>query len=133
MIKNNISSEFLEGLKEYEIGYDEIQDWEYCGSNKGLQLQYFVLKFPYKNIPYRAYNCVCGNNIIHNYYITDGDNIIILGDCCIKYFASKSVTTNTLVKNVCLTCGFKNRSGEDEDCYKCKLKYKEELKMSKKY
>ena len=126
-----LTDKFIEGLKNYSLSYDDIKNgnWKYCGGDRKNHLSYFKLCFPDKKLPGSRCNCVCGHYIAENCYITDGEKILVLGNCCIKKFIEKCSRTceiceephkNRLV-NRCNNC----RKGICDNCgKKCDKKYK---------
>jgi hypothetical protein len=131
-----LTNKFIEGLKKYEMSYEDIIEskWEYCGGNRGSHLNYFKLRYPKGNIPDSVDECVCGHKISENCYITDGNEILVMGNCCIKKFIKKSGRTcekcgnphKNRVVNKCNDCrsGFCDDCGKEcneyyKKCYKC--------------
>ncbi len=106
---------FIKGLKEYNLTNEEIiaEGWKYCGGNEGRHLNYFRIACPGEVLPDQADECVCGHNIVENCYITDGDRILILGNCCIKRFIPDSGRT-------CERCGEPHRNRKDNLCSDCR-------------
>jgi hypothetical protein len=100
----DLTEKFIKGLKMYGLTYDEIinSNWKYCGGNQGRHLRYFKLSCKGEEIPDSTDECICGHNIIENCYITNGEEILILGNCCIKKFIPKSSRT-------CETCGVSHK------------------------
>lgn len=83
------SKKFITGLTKYKITSREINNWYYSGGNYGKHLKYFKSKYPDEDLPDLHYECVCGQPIKNNCYITDGKEIIVLGTTCIKKFIKK--------------------------------------------
>lgn len=126
-----LTKRFIKGLEDYNLSYDEIKNsnWKYCGGNKGRHLNYFKLSCKNDDLPHKVNKCVCGHSIVENCYITDGEQILVLGNCCIKKFIPKSSRTcekcgephKNRVVNRCNNC----RKGVCDECDKeCELKYK---------
>ncbi len=131
-----LTDRFINGLKDYDLTYDEIKNgnWKYCGGNRDRHLNYFKLCCKNEDLPDKVNECVCGHKITENCYITDGEQILILGNCCIKKFIPKSSRTcercdqphkNRLV-NRCNSCRWgicdicdKSCSGAYTKCYGC--------------
>lgn len=117
MLKNNVelSLRFINGLKNYDIKIDEIQNnFKYCGGNRGSHLNYFRLSCPSDDIPELIDECICGQKIIENCYITDGDRLVVLGNCCIKRFCEKNSRT-------CEICNEIHRNTKQNRCNNCKI------------
>ena len=126
-----LTTKFIKGLKNYNLTYDEIKNsnWKYCGGRTGHHLNYFKLCFKNNKLPDIVNECVCGHHIEENCYITDGKEILVLGNCCIKKFISKSSRTcdncgephKNRIVNRCNNC----RKGICDDCdKKCNEIYK---------
>ena len=134
-----LTARFIKGLQNYNVTYDEIKNgkWKYCGGNKDEHFNYFKLVFPNYDIPPYTNECICEHNIIENCYITNGEEILILGNCCIKKFISKSSRTcelcqkphknrivnrcNDCRKGLCDNCG-KTCNEKYKKCYDCAFK-----------
>lgn len=121
---------FIKGLIEYGLTEEEVKkNWRYCGGNQGSHYNYFKLSCPNDDLPAPIYECVCKHFIKENCYITNGEEILVLGNCCIKRFLSKSGRTceecdephqNRKV-NRCNDC----RVGRCDECHlRCPPKYK---------
>lgn len=82
---------FIEGLKKYKISKKDIEDGIliYAGSNcDNNGIKYYKRMFNNKDFPPKVYNCICGQEIVNNHYITNKKKtiIIVLGCICIKKF-----------------------------------------------
>jgi len=110
---------FKKGLKEkYNLTYEDVRDnYKYCGGNSKSHLNYWVLINKDKELPKKENSCVCSHKIQENCYITDGNNILVLGNCCIKAFVVKCNRT-------CENCGETHRNRKDNKCNKCREKEK---------
>jgi hypothetical protein len=111
---------FMKGLREHNITNKEIEDgeWKYCGGDQGSHLNYFKLSVQ-KNkkdteMPLHVDKCICGHHIEENCFITNGDRIIVLGNCCIKRFVPKSTRT-------CSECGEPHRNRVVDRCNECRI------------
>jgi hypothetical protein len=135
-----LTQKFIKGLQNYGLTYDEIKksNWKYCGGRSGRHLNYFKLCCKDDDLPELVNECVCGHKIEENCYITDGEQLLVLGNCCIKKFISKSSRTcekcgdshKNRVVNRCNNCreGFCDNCGDSCDymykkCYKCAFKF----------
>lgn len=132
----DLTDRFIRGLEEYGLSYDEIENgkWRYCGGASGSHLKYYKLCYKDQELPELVDECICGHRIIDNCYITDGNEILILGSCCIKKFIPDSSRTcercgephknrkvnrcNLCRKGVCDGCGIKCND-KYKQCYKC--------------
>ena len=114
-----LTKRFIKGLKTHNLTYEEIKNnkWKYCGGTKGSHLNYFKTCYEGKDLPTHTNNCICGHHIQENCYITNGERIIVLGNCCIKKFVPKSGRT-------CEDCGKPHRNRADNKCHDCReIKY----------
>lgn len=127
----DLTERFIEGLKKYNISYEDIQHgkFKYCGGNKGRHLNYYKLNFNEKPLPNYTNKCICNHDIKENCYISDGNTILILGNCCIKKFIPHNSRTCEICNqphrnrkvNRCNNC----RKGICDDCgKKCNINYK---------
>lgn len=161
---NKISQRFINGLEEYNLTYDEVKDWKYCGGQgeDSLTLEeqlvhkkhrsriaYFRLCFPNRELPPYKYECICGHDIKDNCFITNGTDILVIGNCCNKRFIKNCNKTcerctathrnrkNNLcnncrqhdkdaerdernrIKNLCARCQFNNKEYGSNTCRKC--------------
>ena len=111
----NISKQFINGLKEYNLTKDELINWKYCGGNEGSHYNYFKLSCPNDDMPEYTTECVCKHVIRENCYITNGEEILVLGNCCIKRFIPKSGRT-------CELCDEPHKNRIVNRCNACKIK-----------
>lgn len=143
-----LTNKFINGLKNYGLTYDDIKNsnWRYCGGNKGRHFNYFKLCFKDDEIPELIDKCVCGQCILENCYITDGERILVLGNCCIKKFIPKSSRTceicgephknrkvnkcNNCRIGICEICN-KECDPKYKKCYNCEFNIKDDYKISK--
>ena len=149
-----LTKRFIKGLQNYNLTYEEIKNgkWKYSGGNAKGHLNYFRTCYGDKKLPDHKFKCICGHAIKENCYITDGKEIITLGNCCIKKFLPegksgrtcedcgkphrnrkdnkchdcRDIKYNTPIENNCRTCGIKCNS-KYKYCYNCHLKYKLKL------
>ena len=115
--KRILTKKFIKGLMEYNLSIEEIQngDWKYCGGDKGRHLNYFKLTCPEDDLPGWTNECVCSHAIVENCYITDGDNILILGNCCIKKFMPEGLSGRT-----CSLCDAPHKNRIVDRCNDCR-------------
>jgi hypothetical protein len=115
VVSVELSKQFINGLKEYDIDIEDVKNnFKYCGGNSGSHLKYFRLSCPTDDLPEIVSECVCGHVILHNCYITDGERILILGNCCIKRFCETS-------NRSCEVCCETHRNTKQNRCNKCKI------------
>jgi hypothetical protein len=110
-----LTKRFIEGLKNYNLTYDEIVNgnWKYCGGRSGRHLNYFKLSCKDEELPEQVNECVCGHKISENCYITNGEEILILGNCCIIKFIPKSSRT-------CEKCESPHKNRKVNQCNRCR-------------
>jgi len=110
-----MSKEFRKGLADFGLTYEEVCNWKYCGGNTGRHKNYFKVACPNDDIPESESRCVCGHYIKENCYITDpmGDNLLIIGNTCIKRFIPKCVRT-------CEICGNTHKNRKVNKCNDCR-------------
>lgn len=114
-----LTDKFIKGLANYDLTLCDIENgnWRYCGGRTGSHLNYFRLCCPEDDLPPHAIECVCGHPIEENCYITNGEEILILGNSCIKKFIPKSSRT-------CEECGCPHQNRKDNKCNDCRPKKK---------
>ena len=125
-----LHKKFIKGLAEYNLTEEEVKkNWKYCGGDRGRHYNYFKLSCPNDDEPEHTNECVCKHYIEENCYITNGEEILVLGNCCIKKFLPKSGRTCELcdephknrIVNRCNDCRF----GICDKCNKkCNSNYK---------
>ena len=78
---------------------------------------YFFLQNFYKGdtFPATTNKCICEHKIIGNCYITNGERLLVLGNCCIKKFVPDSGRT-------CDKCGNKHKNRKINRCNTCREK-----------
>ena len=105
---------FKKGLEKYGLRYDDvINNYRYCGGDYDHHLNYFLLSYKYYEKPNKKFNCICDHVIKRNCYITNGDNMLVLGNCCIKRFILNSSRT-------CEVCGEGHKNRKDNKCNNCR-------------
>lgn len=106
---------FIRGIKEYNLTQEEIEDWKYVGGNRGSGLKYWNLCTDNQELPEHHNKCICGHDIIENCYIEspDGEDILVLGNRCVKRFIRKSSRT-------CEICEKPHRNRKINQCNECK-------------
>lgn len=115
-VNSRLTKKFLEGLKKYNLTYDDIikSGWKYCGGDTGRHYNYYKICRKDADLPGHKDNCVCGHYIEENCYITNGERILVLGNCCIKKFVPKHSRT-------CEECGVTHRNRKVNRCNACKM------------
>ena len=126
-----LRQKFIDGLAKYNLTYDDVKNnFRYYGGDTGRHRNYLSICHTYKlPLPSHAKKCVCDHNIVENCYITDDKQILVIGNCCIKKFITKSSRTcerchashNNRIVNRCNDC----RKGRCDTCDKpCSETYK---------
>ena len=114
----NITDKFKRGLVKYGLNLEDLQKYKYYGGDDGSHLKYLKLISNENEIKMlkaeHSDECVCGQGIVRNCYITDGENIIILGNCCIKRFVPKCFRT-------CEKCEERHKNRIVNRCNKCRV------------
>ena len=116
---SKFEEKLIKNLSEYGIqSLEEFRnDWKYTGGNKGSHLKYWILVMEDMEVPEEENACICGCKIVENCYITkDTDGItelMVLGNCCIKRFITKSGRT-------CEDCNSPHKNRKINKCNKCK-------------
>ena len=113
MEAKHLSNKFLKGWLKEGMTVEDLKDWKYCGGDRGRHLNYFDLSCPDWERPPHSYECVCGHSIQENCYITNGQELLVLGNDCIKKFIPKSGRT-------CELCGSSHKNRKVNLCNKCK-------------
>jgi hypothetical protein len=108
-----LTDKFIKGLEKYNLTFDEIKKWKYCGGNMNRHYNYFKICFKNNDLPDKVHECVCGHHIKENCYITDGVEILVLGNCCIKRFVPKNSRT-------CQVCGEPHKNRVVNRCNDCR-------------
>lgn len=100
----NLHKKFLKGLREkYKLTAKDLeeQEYKYAGGTKDEKnprhFRYWKMILQQKpNLKKPGYHdkCICDHDIMNNCYIINKyDNILVLGNCCIKKFIEKSMRT----------------------------------------
>jgi len=110
----SLTQQFIRGLKEYNLSREDLQYWKYCGGNEGRHHNYFKISCPETPLPEPTDTCVCGHAIKENCYITNGTDILVLGNCCIQRFCPTS-------KRSCEKCGAVHKNRKNNRCNTCRI------------
>jgi hypothetical protein len=113
--KPAVYERFLRGLDDYGLTRETVlQEWIYCGSNQ-FNGEKFHAIYPDCKLPEFEGNCICGQKIEVNHYITDGDgSILIIGSECIKKFLQFSMGKR------CTHCRIIHKNRKDNYCNACR-------------
>ena len=89
-----LTNKFKKGLARFDLTMEDMNNWKYCGGNRGRHLNYWKMTCnDGEELPEHTNECICSHRIQENCYISDGDEILILGNCCIKKFIPNSSRT----------------------------------------
>ena len=114
-----LNKRFMKGLEEYGLTLEDIEKsgWKYCGGKSRHHRNYFKLIYG-KDAEYPTHStrCVCGHFIEENCYITNGEEILILGNVCIKKFLNSDKAGRT-----CEKCDAPHQNSKDNFCNKCRV------------
>ena len=127
-VGNRYFEKFKQGLAELGFTYEYIvANYKYCGGNGGIKgsinrhVNYYKTIMNDKPFPEREKKCLCGHDIIENCYIYNpsdlNEPLIVVGNCCINRFLSKSAGRQ------CKICGVAHKSRKHNLCSNCKTKY----------
>ena len=116
-VTERLTRQFVKGLKLYGLSREDIDrgGWKYCGGNEGRHLRYFKIACPGYDLPPLESHCVCGHRITENCYITNGPELMVLGNCCIKRFVPAKLSGRT-----CERCGEPHRNRKVNRCKECR-------------
>jgi len=114
-METKISKQFQKGLAEYDLSIDDLTKWRYCGGNKGRHLNYFRKCCPNDDKPENKDECICGHAIVENCYITNGPELLIVGNCCINRFLPKENAGRS-----CEICKKRHKNRKDNLCHDCR-------------
>lgn len=134
-----LHTRFITGLREdYGLSDAEIIEietlWYYCGSitidpqtrdiieKDTYKFQY---DFPNQPLPEFETSCVCRQKlIVRNDWITDGNEILVIGHCCNNMFIRNSGKTCRLCKQI-------HRNRKDDHCNACRQMINEKVAKDK--
>jgi hypothetical protein len=112
-----ISKRFENGLSKYGIKMSDLKTFHYCGGDKGKHLNYYNLCYPKETLPDITDKCICGHRITENCYISNGEYVLTIGNCCIKRFIPIENQ-----KRTCKYCSKVHRNRKDNLCIGCRRK-----------
>jgi hypothetical protein len=111
-----LTERFIKGLHEYDLTEEEVRGWKYYGGSSKCHLNYYKLASKNDVLPEHHTHCACGHPIKENCYITDGERILVLGNCCIKRFLPKKNSGRT-----CEVCGEPHKNRKINKCNECRI------------
>ena len=119
---------FMTGLEGLDLNYDEVKyNWRYCGGNFDAHIDYFDLFFKTNKKPdtiIYTKKCVCGHAMEKACYITNGDDLLMLSECCMKTFIPMCGRT-------CDNCNLRHKNRTVNFCNTCKPKKEKKVKIDK--
>ena len=112
---------FIKGLQKYDIPYSDIKEgkWRYVGGDTQTRhINYYKLRFGHSDFPEKQNKCICGHPIKENCYLSNDllEEVIVIGNYCIKKFLPKDVQTRT-----CELCNKVHRNRIVNRCNECRI------------
>lgn len=121
--KSRVYREFEKGLESLGLTMETLQSYSYCGGDRGCHANYFRICCKGLSQPPHKDHCVCGHVIAENCYLkNEANNFLVLGNCCIKRFVTKSGRT-------CEICGASHRNRVVNRCNECRKGYCDDCKV----
>ena len=118
MVKEDLSVRFANGLKEYGLTIEDMDNWWYCGSSSSRDggTRHYLNTFPNAPFPKHKEHGICSQKITGNCYITNFEKtqVLIVGSCCIKKFLPKG---HNRIK--CSNCNNVNTRRIGDTCKEC--------------
>jgi hypothetical protein len=116
---------FLNGLAEYGMTEEDIKKWRWCGSSVNPD-GYWAECFPNQLPPDPVTKCICGQSILVQHWITDGNEFLVIGSECKNKFMVFGGKT-------CAMCGEPHKNRKDNHCKECRglIKQQEKEKIEK--
>jgi hypothetical protein len=111
---NNFMDRVKNNLDKNNLTFEDFKTFKYAGGDFGHHLNYYKILFGDKKLPNKEVECLCGHPIKNNCYIVneENENLMVLGNCCIKRFLSKSGRT-------CDKCGEPHKTRKNNYCKSC--------------
>jgi len=113
-----LTGKFIGGIKELGYSVRDMDTFKYFGGNYDSHLNYYKMATGDADLEYMpspSDYCVCGKAIIHNCYIMNDDDVMmILGNTCIKKFMKHSGRT-------CEICDEPHRNRIVNRCHLCRI------------
>jgi hypothetical protein len=123
MASLDLTKQFINGLKKYNLKPEDMINWRYAGGQGGgaknsiRHENYFHMRFPNYEFPDLTDECVCGHTIKENCYIAnDDEELLIIGNCCIKRFLPNENTGRT-----CEICKKPHKNRKNNRCNECRI------------
>lgn len=131
----SLHKKFLIGLEKIELNPEHVKLWE---GFKNKKYDDFIFKYPH--IKYALNDkinsihslsldefktetkCICSHSIYKVCIITNGEECLLIGNCCINQFIEKK----------CINCGDEYKQRRDNNCNKCRKQLKKEKKEKEK-
>lgn len=103
---------FINGLTEYGMTEEDIKKWRWCGSSAN-SLGYWAECFPDSLPPEPVGHCICGQRILVQHWITNGEEFLVIGSECKNKFMVYGGKT-------CAMCGEPHKNRKDNHCKTCR-------------
>lgn len=132
-INMELSKRFANALKEYGLTVEEVREkWWNCGYRYDLGASncyapidnvpgenrfYSWFSRTEHELPEQVQKCICGETIKHNYWITDGTEVLIIGSDCIQKFVRRC-------GKVCINCKQIHKNRKDNRCTPCRVLFR---------
>ena len=112
--RESIKKRFEGGLRSHGLTLEDFErNWKYAGGDEGRHHNYWCLRYGRdKEKPPHADSCLCGHPIKENCYVSDGNEFLVLGNCCIKRFVPVSGRS-------CEKCNGPHRNRKRNLCNAC--------------
>tara|TARA_R110002020_G_scaffold396282_1_gene606507 strand:- start:1561 stop:1974 length:414 start_codon:yes stop_codon:yes gene_type:complete len=120
ILNEKLSKRFKTGLKKYGLTLDNItNNWKYIGGEKGVHKIYWDKYYGYKeSTPEHDNTCVCGHRIKNNCWISNGEDVLCIGENCVNKFIPY------MMSRKCIDCGSSHRNRKDNLCKSCRKTFK---------
>jgi len=113
-MSENKLKKFKNGCVLLGLDFEDItKNYKYCGGAQDEHLNYWKLLYGDKLLPLYRNKCICQTKIERNCYIRKGEDILVLGSCCIKAFCEYYGRT-------CEMCDTKHSRRKSNRCHDCK-------------
>jgi hypothetical protein len=113
-MSENKLKKFKKGCILLGLDFEDItKNYKYCGGSQNEHSSYWKLLYRDKLKPLHKSECICQTKIERNCYIRKGEDILVLGSCCIKAFCEYYGRT-------CEICDAKHKRSKSNRCKDCK-------------
>ena len=121
----SLTEKFIRGLEDYGFtleAFNEANFKYHGGDTESNHKNYWKMLEGTNPFPEKTNECVCGHYIKRNFYICSGDQIMILGSCCILKFVPSGL------RRTCEICGEVHRNRKNNICNECRARRASEAK-----